>query len=400
MVPTMRPTALSPVRTNCAAPARGLIMRTCLPVLLVAATLIEVTPAMAGSVEVRIDASLADYIVELSCSGEDIDEDWLRGSRLLQTQIRHHAGNAPHLTMDAFVAGARAAARCEVLDPDPYRFRYVVEDRESIARAVAYFKAHERELAAFVGEKTAAYFPPERTYAGDIVIVAASFSCGGFSMDGAFYIDVPCVAGAVDDEFEAVKTLAAHETYHALQYTFFTPFSEDIAAVESADAAQAFLFLNLLLEGTAEYVADSRDVPGEGQLARILRRFAERGYRQLDEHFRWLDYAATVLAEDRGSNRRIRDIYDFGFTGGNGQPFYYVGTRMARQIEDVFGREALVCIIAQSPEQFVLAYYAASGSDGQAQTYPIGPAALAAARKLAVDTEAFRSCLKRYPSPR
>ena len=70
------------------------------------------------------------------------------------------------------------------------------------------------------------------------------------------------VIGSIEDEFEAVKILSAHETYHALQYEFFTPFSEDMSSIDTPKEAQAYLFLNLLLEGSAEFVANSRDVSG------------------------------------------------------------------------------------------------------------------------------------------
>jgi hypothetical protein len=271
----------------------------------------------------------------------------------------------------------------------------VVEERDSIAAAVAFFKAHEQELAAYVEEKTAPYFPADKEFTGEIVIVAASWSCGGFSMDGAFFVDVPCVASAIEDEFEAVRILSAHETYHALQYAFFAPFDEDIEAVQTPDEARAYLFLNLLLEGTAEYVADSRDVPGEGQLATIFRRFAARSYRRLDSHFRWLDYVSGILSVDESSNLRIREVYAFGFTGDNDQKFYYVGATMAGQIEAAFGREALVCIMAQSPEQFVLAYHAAHGVDDEPQGYPLGPATLEAARHLGRRNPSYERCISK-----
>lgn len=357
-----------------------------------AATAVETAPARAQTVQVTVDTSLADYILEFACSGEAVDEDRLRNSRLLQAQIKHHSGNSDRFTMDGFIEAAKAAARCETLERDLYRFRYVIESKADIAGAVAFLKEREAELAAFVVAKTAPYFPPDRQWSGEIVLAAASWSCGGFSMDGVFFIDVPCVAPSIEDEYQAIRILSAHETYHALQYAFFAPFSEDMAPIDTPAEAQAYLFLNLLLEGTAEFVADSRDVPGEGTLATIFRDMAARSYRQLASHFRWLDYAVAVLAVDDQSNRRIRDIYDFGFSGSTAQKFYYVGATMARKIEAAFGRESLVCVMALSPEQFVLAYDAAvqpAGGEG----YPIGPSALSAARRLGKGNRSYTTCL-------
>jgi hypothetical protein len=352
-----------------------------------------IAPANSQNVRITVDTSLADYILEFACSGEEIDEDRLRNSRLLQIQIKHHSGNSDRFTMDGFIDAAKAAASCEVRETDLYRFRYVVEDREQIARAIAFLKEHETELSAFVVEKIAPYFPPQQQYSGEIVLVAASWSCGGFSMDGAFFVDVPCVAPSIEDEFQAVKILSAHETYHALQYAFFAPFDEDMSRIDTPEEAQAHLFLNLLLEGTAEFVADSRNVPGDGTLAVVFRDLAKKGYGRLASHFRWLDYASTVLAVDESSNRRIRDIYDFGFSGSTGQKFYYVGATMARKIEAVFGRDRLVCMISLSPEQFVLAYDAALEQVSDEGDYAVGASTLAAARRLGEKNSSFRSCL-------
>ncbi|HKJ18633.1 MAG TPA: DUF5700 domain-containing putative Zn-dependent protease [Xanthomonadales bacterium] len=369
-------------------------MRTILLGQIMILALISPMTAFAQSVDISVDSSLADYIVEIACSDSEVDEDFLRNSQLLRAQIKHHNGNSDRHTMDAFIAAASAAARCEVLEPDLFRFRYVVEDTDTIAAAVAFFKSHEKELAAFVAAKTAPYFPADKEYTGEIAIVAASWSCGGFSMDGAFFVDVPCVADSIEDEFEAIKILSAHETYHALQYEFFTPFSEDMDAVRTSDAAHAYLFLNLLLEGTAEYIADSRDVPGEGRLASVFRRFAAKGYRQMEANFRWLDYSASILSANDSTNLRMRDVYAFGFSGSNDQAFYYVGAEIARGIEAEFGRQSLVCIMGLSPEQFVLAYHAAELQDEESGFYDIGPSVLKAARRLGENNDSYNSCFE------
>ena len=352
-----------------------------------------IVPANSQNVQIAVDTSLADYILEFVCSGEDIDENRLRNSRLLQAQIKHHAGNSDRFTMDGFIDAAKAAASCKVREKDLYRFRHVVEDPEQIARAIAFLKEHEADLSAFVVDKIAPYFPSNQQYSGEIVLVAASWSCGGFSIDGAFFVDVPCVAPSIEEEFQVVKILSAHETYHALQYAFFAPFNEDMSPIDTPEEAQAFLFLNLLLEGTAEFVADSRNVAGDGTLAVIFRDLAKQGYKRLASHFRWLDYASTVLAVDQSSNRRIRDVYQFGFSGSTGQKFYYVGATMARKIEEVFGRDRLVCVIALSPEQFVLAYDAALEKVNEEADYAVGASTLAAARRLGEKNTSFRSCL-------
>lgn len=338
-------------------------------------------PAQAGNIDLSIDSSLADYVLEVSCSGEPVDEERLRASSVLQAQIKHHSGLNEKFSMDTYIEGLKAASRCETLDGDIFRFRYAVNEKAELAQAIAFLKSHEGELVDFVIAKTAPYFPADKQFKGEIVLSAAGLSCGGFSMDGAFFIDVPCIAGDVEDEFAAIKILSAHETYHALQYVFFAPFNEDMQVVDTPAAAQDYLFMSLLTEGAAEFVAESRDVTGDGSLAKLFRDFAVKGYQKVNYNLRMVGYAAEVLGQEGDSNRRVRDIYNLGFMGDNGQPFYYVGAVMAQKIEAAFGREALVCIMTLSPEQFVLAYNSAASMPGT-DAAPIGIGAVRAAQEL------------------
>jgi hypothetical protein len=350
------------------------------------------TQVQAGAIDLTIDSSLADYVLEVSCSGEAVDEQKLRNSEVLQAQIKHHTGLSPRHTMDAYIEGLQAASRCEVLENDLFRFRFAVEEKESMTQAIDFLKAREDEIVSFVIEKTAPYFPSDKQFSGAIVLSAAGQSCGGFSMDGAFFIDVPCVAEAVEEEYMAIKVLSAHETYHALQYAFFAPFNEDMELVDSPASAQNYLFLNLLLEGSAEFVADSRVITGDSRLAGLLGSFAKKGYRRVNFNLRMLGYAAEVLGEEGDSQRRMRDMYSVGYSGNSGQPFYYVGAVMVEKIEAAFGRGALVCIMALSPEQFVLAYDAASMKEG-VETTPVGAGAVSAARQLGEGKVSWESCL-------
>ena len=359
---------------------------------LVLSGLTATTQVQAGAIALTIDSGLADYVLEVSCSGEAVDEQRLRNSKVLQAQIKHHTGLSRRHTMDAYIEALRAASRCEVLENDLFRFRFAVKEKENMLRAMDFLKAHEDEIVGFVIEKTAPYFPADKQFSGAIVLSAAGQSCGGFSMDGAFFIDVPCVAEAIEDEYMAIKVLSAHETYHALQYAFFAPFNEDMQQVDSPASALNYLFLNLLLEGSAEFVADSREITGDSRLAGLLGRFAKKGYGKVNFNLRMLGYAAEVLGEEGDSLQRMGDIYSLGFSGNTGQPFYYVGAVMAEKIEAALGRKALVCIMALSPEQFVLAYDAASLREGVEAT-PLGAGAVNAARQLGEGRVSWKRCV-------
>lgn len=349
--------------------------------------------AQAGNISLSIDTSLADYVLQVSCSGQSIDQEQLRASRVLQAQIKHHSGLKEKYTMDAYIEGLEAASRCETLEDDMFRFRYAVNEKEQLANAIAFLKSHEAELVDYVIGKTAPYFPADKPFSGEIVLSAAGLSCGGFSMDGAFFIDIPCVAAEIEEEFAALKVLSAHETYHAMQYAFFAPFNEDMDIVDSPAAAQGYFFMSLLTEGTAEFVADSREATGDSRFARMFVETATKGHRRVNTNLRMVGYAAEVLGRTDDSNQRIKDMYSLGFGGDRGQEFYYVGAVMAEKIQAAFGRKALVCIIALTPEQFVLAYDAAASKAGTGtDAGAIGTGALRAAQQLGAGRISWRGC--------
>lgn len=349
-------------------------------------------PAQAGNIELSIDSNLADYVLETACSGKEVDEGRLRASKTLQAQIKHHSAFSEKYSMDSYIEGLKAASRCETLKDDVFRFRYVVEHKEQMTKAIAFLKSRQQDIVDFVVEKTTPYFPADKHFTGRIVLSAAGQGCGGFSMDGSFFIDVPCVSESIEEEYGAIKVISAHETYHALQYAFFAPFDEDIDRVDTPAEAQNYLFQSLLLEGTAEFVAESRNIPGDGSLATLLSKFAEKGYRRVNQNLRWLGYDTEILGRKGDSNRLIQDVYLRGFSGNNGQEYYCVGATMAKEIEAAFGRDALVCVMALTPEQFVLAYDAAASHDST-EAAPIGAGAVRAAKKLGKRKTSYSTCL-------
>lgn len=336
-------------------------------------------PAQAQTVKLNVDASLARTILSTVCSGEAVDEAALRASPLLQSQIRHHTSQSDRRSMDAFLTGLNAAAKCETVENDVYNFAPLVEEKQKFVDAVDFFTERAPEIESFVVEALTPYLPADLEFEGELVLSIVGNPCGGFSMDGRFYLALNCLRGSYEADYMAAKVVSAHETYHAAQYAFFHPFSEDVEQVTTVDEAIDYLFLNLLMEGTAEYVADSREIDGEGEVSKFFQEFARKGYRNLAYNFRLTDYAADILGNDEDLLRRIKDVYRIGFSGDGGQGFYYVGAAMAGHIEQAKGRDVLVCVMALPPEQFVRAYQAAAlAVPGQA-TPPFGSALMKAA---------------------
>lgn len=353
--------------------------------------------AQAQSIRLKVDSSYADYLVAAVCSNEAIDEARLRSWPVVQRQIKHHSNLSPERSFDAFLEGLSAAAKCETVENDVYQFTALVENRDKFAATVAFFKSKSKEIEEFVVDSVTPYVPEDLEYSGDLVLSIVGNSCGGFSMDGAFYLALACLVDSPGHEFETAKVISAHETYHALQYAFFHPFEEDIDRVKTLDDAFDYHFMSLVAEGTAEYVADSRQVEGSGNLTDILKGFAANGYRQMPFHMRLFDYSAEILKGGGDTlMRRLKDVYQLGYAGSNRQIFYFVGANMSGHIENVFGRPALVCILALPPEQFVRAYDAAAARAPGEETPALGEAMMDAAARLdarRAGAERFETCV-------
>ncbi|WP_262691989.1 DUF5700 domain-containing putative Zn-dependent protease [Kordiimonas aestuarii] len=353
--------------------------------------------AVARSITINVDSSLAEYLIGMVCSHKPVNAEALKANPALQSQIKHHSNLSETRSFGAFLAGLEAASACTVPAQDPYAFGDLVRERKKFESAVSFFKSKQAEIESFVRESLSAYAPKDLNYEGNLVLSVVGNKCGGFSMDGQFFLALNCLRGTYESEEETAKLIAAHEIFHDMQYEFFFPFEEDMARVKTLDDAFDYLFMNLTLEGTAEFVADSRNVTGNGMLSDYLRRTTQGANHQIPYLIRLFGYSAEMLKDDGKLKQRVKDLYSLGFGGNNGQLFYYVGAAMARHIEATYGREALVCIMAKPPEQFMRAYNAAAVNTSGEATPPLGDAMMTAANRLSdtrTDDQLYEMCIQ------
>ena len=171
----------------------------------------------AQQVSIRVDLEPARRLTALACSNQPVNEARFRADPLLAAQLAHHSRFGEQYTIETYLAGLRAIARCETPSPDPFRFASLVEHRERMTKAIAFLGEREQEIGKLAADRIKPYVPADFVFSGAVVPVAASFSCGGFARDGAFFIDVPCVAEDIEGEYDAIARVVAHETYHRIQ---------------------------------------------------------------------------------------------------------------------------------------------------------------------------------------
>ncbi|WCL54754.1 DUF5700 domain-containing putative Zn-dependent protease [Gimibacter soli] len=342
-----------------------------------------------------MDASYAQYLLDMVCSGKAVDEAYLRALPVLQGQIKHHSEVQPLRNMDSFLAGLKDASDCKVPEKDLFRFGALVKEKAKFQAAVDFFKARDAEIGAYIVDKVSPYVPAGLDYTGNLVLSVVGNPCGGFATSGYFYLALNCLKENTEGEYAAAKVVSAHEVYHDIQYRFFYPVPLEMGEVKTRDQAFTYIFKGLLHEGTAEYVANSHEMAGEGTLTDTLNQFSAAGYAQLSLNTRFFSDSADILMGGDDIERRTKDVFFLGLTGIGRQAFYYVGAGMARHIETAYGRPALLCVMKQPPEQFVRAYQQAVAKAPGEGTEPMGSTMMAAANRLSDTRDAklrFEAC--------
>lgn len=339
------------------------------------------TPAFA-EVSIGVDTSIAESALALACSGAPVDEAAVRASPLAQAQVAHNTRLRAAATMDAYVAALRALSACAAPDPDPFNVAAILHDPEAFRQKVALIAERRDQLAATVAERLRPYVPANFDFRGDVVLAVPYFSCGGFAQDERFFVDVRCLDDDIASDLEALALLIAHETYHAVQAQTFHPM-DDVRGLNGRQAALASLFSELLIEGSASFVAPAETLPARGgRYTRLSRRFAADNAARMEANFSLMTILVEHVARAADPAAAAREGAEIAFSGGTFEEMgYFVGARMARDVEQAWGAPALVCVMQLPPEQFTLAHAAAVSGDADALR--LGAPALEAARAVA-----------------
>lgn len=342
--------------------------------------------AFAGSafaeVNIRIDTTLADRTLALVCSGQEVDEAAVRNSPTVQAQIEHNSGLTEGATMDAYVAALRGASDCHAPTPDPFQIGHVIANVEVYRRKVAAISARQAELEAFVSERIRPYLAPGASFSGNVVLAVPYFSCGGFSAAHAFFIDLRCLDENIDNDFTALALLISHETFHAVQQRDFAGARDGVDDARTGNDAASAIFNALLWEGTAQWVGSARLLPttGGGPLTRLNRTEATTNARRARANFMLLSILIERAARSRTPAQAAEEAYTIAFSGSTYEQMgYYVGSRMAADIENAWGAPALTCVMLLPSEQFILAHDAAA----PAEANRLSPGTIAVARSIA-----------------
>ena len=238
---------------------------------------------------------------------------------------------------------------------DPKRFQGAIEDR----------------IRLFTPANAGLHLEGYIVAAGD----GAGYTFGGTD----FFLNI-----GLADDMSVARSTTTHELYHAVQAAYAADrqriFRETPGVAQVVCTEEERLFASLYEEGTARFVEDTSLLSQSKSeaAAQILTDFRE-GVGQVHNGTILLDMSLDALeARNRLS---FDDIYPIGFLGHGA--LYGVGYVMARDLANDSGRQAIIDLLREPPETFVLRYtqLAKYGIDDDHPA--LGKSTVAAARRLA-----------------
>ncbi len=113
-------------------------------------------------IDVDFDTRFASSVLEEVCSGDTIDEAAIRASETAQIMVEHFHQFRDDFTMDAYVEARRAAASCETLERDIFRFGEVIERRNELRAEIAALSPTPPPATDRSEERTANTYNPQK----------------------------------------------------------------------------------------------------------------------------------------------------------------------------------------------------------------------------------------------
>ncbi len=267
---------------------------------------------------------------------------------------------SPEASADSFRASVVALANGGSTKPFA-----LDEVRAKSARVRALLDALQQrrvELTARLVGRLKAFTPPGPNLHATLAVVLGSHQNGWVpdQKTPVFYID----AGLQGDDVDGLIAVAAHELFHVVQGAAqpdWTPLFNDSTSASPREREMHNLhaaFMNLVIEGMADYVGDPAVFPGTGSTLTHDRREYARNLARSGETFALFDTIVFRFSHEPAAP--LGTLLGIGFGGSWDQTGYYVGYAMAKAIDRYLGRDRLRALVSQAPEEFLADYIAVS----------------------------------------
>lgn len=325
-------------------------------------------------ISIAIDSTTARAILGAFEKKSITDEELAAMQQLGGVQaLIHQAGRFDkNATPEAFAATLTNAVAGGKPSPDPFAFARVAARAEATRKLLASIEADPKKLESAIAARIAPYAPQDAQLQATVHLIAGGTS-DGFVPGGS---DLYIALDYLQDDFDGLALMTAHEVYHTLQNQVAAP----AVKREGRLAEAAALLRPLLSEGTASMVGDPLTVASPKAYTAWFSDKYNRNFRRIEQNFALFETMLFALANDPAAS--MDRLYNLGYSGTWDSPLYFVGYRMAKVIERNDGRGAIAKFIARDPAAFVARYVELTKKDHAADVVPLSPTAEAIVGRL------------------
>jgi len=298
-------------------------------------------------IDITYDYGAVKKLIEILDKGVLLDNDFnalmqLNGSK---AYLKKMATFFSGIDESSFKKSLEAATKGTPIENDPFMFQRVLKSVPNAKKLLAKVMVQEKELTKNSISLLAQY-TPKNTKIEATVYMILGITGGGWTFDddpNSFYVDF----SSLKDDVDGLTYLSAHELFHLIQYRFMNP-------VITKSEKVGYLLDQMLREGSATYVADFTKLSSTGFYVDFSKKDYERNFRRMEGNFALFE--ALIYQAHHSPDSDIDQLYNIGLSGMYQSPLYYVGYHMIRLIEKYGGREEVISLLKQTPDQLILAY--------------------------------------------
>lgn len=314
--------------------------------------------AQNGNIDLSLNMQIAKSITSEICSGKMEKEVLIRESVYVRDMLTHFSQFRDYFTIDNYLVARRNASKCVESKPDYFRFNALVRDKKPLIQDIEMLDDMDSSLIQSI---ISPYVPNNVEFSGQAVVAVGTPSCGGWSINQRFYVDLPCIEG----DMNGLLYLSAHETYHVVQDTFMP--------IPDAKHYLPRLLSDVIREGAATAIADFNQLPAGGKYTDLSQKDLQTNSRRLKQNFQLLDLAIGYL-QTYNTERGYSAINNIGLSGSYGSPFYSVGATVFSTIERKLGKDKLLCLLQRPAIEIFATYNDLAAQDPSLTDF--GPATL------------------------
>ncbi|SJZ62798.1 DUF5700 domain-containing putative Zn-dependent protease [Sediminibacterium ginsengisoli] len=314
-----------------------------------------VTVLAAPGLQVIVDAESAKANIALLGKKQVTDQELndaaaLYGNQQLIAKVKSYSGAGK----DVFISTLKAMIiDGNIKGDDPYNWRSVKAALPEMKQLIGQIDANSASFIEEVKNSILSYTP-----AGLDITIKACFLAGGGALgftignDKTFNVALQ----KLDNDFNAMKLLVAHELYHIVQAEGQSMRKKTITGKDPYFLqATAALLENLWSEGSANLAGDFAGFEGKSAFAKEQTAEWAKNADRRRENFALFEAVLYKSYYDT-SAKRYEQHYNICFSTAYDETAYFTGYEMAKAIVKYKGRKALADLVLADPANFIAAY--------------------------------------------